>query len=181
MNRRRNDDEYAFIAIKVLQNEASAGAEININLRVSNNPYPSEQEPVFTSSSRLELLGTAIWPEDRVDDRYEITVSGKKDGEKPSILKELRALDTDGHPIYTKRHGSDVPVYNVPPGIGMIERRRGTRLWNCWVHVPARAVSDMLRLVCSRRALYVSIHERKIDRHRWIVGFALQTNNPADD
>ena len=39
--------------------------------------------------------------------------------------------------------------------------------------------SDMLALLPQVRPLYVSIHERKVGRTRWINGLTLQMSHPA--
>ena len=42
-------------------------------------------------------------------------------------------------------------------------------------------ISDMLILLGQKRRLYLSIHERKAKRARWVYGIALQTTDPAEE
>jgi hypothetical protein len=72
-------------------------------------------------------------------------------------------------------------VYELPNGIGPPERVRGTKDWTGWCWVSPRTVSDMLALLPNVQPLYISIHERKIGRKRWINGLTLQTTDPAEE
>ena len=96
-------------------------------------------------------------------------------------LSDCQARDDDGDRKYRRVRGEDVPVYEVPKGIGMIERVRGVGGWSGWCWISPRAVSDMLVLLPNVSPLYISLHERKIGRTRWINGLTLQTTDPAEE
>ncbi len=74
-----------------------------------------------------------------------------------------------------------MPVYDVPKGIGYIERQRGIRVWWGCVWVKQQTVSDMLNLLPNVRPLFIMIHERRIGRTRWIIGLTLDTKNPDEE
>ena len=96
-------------------------------------------------------------------------------------LADCQVSDGNGMLKYCKVRGKEVPVYDVPKGIGYIERQRGTRIWMGCVWVKQQTVTDMLTLLPNVRPLFIAIHERHISRNRWIVGLTLLTKNPEDD
>ena len=49
--------------------------------------------------------------------------------------------------VYRIVKGQQVPVYDVPKGVGFLERRRGTKAWMGCLWVPPRTVGDMLKLL----------------------------------
>jgi hypothetical protein len=53
-------------------------------------------------------------------------------------------------------------VYDVPDGLGLIEKVRGKREWSGFCWVSPGTVSDMLLLLPHVSPLYISIHERKV-------------------
>jgi len=96
-------------------------------------------------------------------------------------LADCHVRDDHGVSKYRKVRGKEMPVYDVPKGIGHLERLRGTRTWAGWVWAPPQTVNDMLTLLPHVRPLYVDIHELRIGRKRWIVGLALLTTDPAEE
>lgn len=65
--------------------------------------------------------------------------------------------------------------------IGNIQRQRNTKNWVGWCWLPPQIVSDMLTLLIQTKPLYISIHELKTGRKRWIVGLSLQTADPDEE
>jgi len=73
------------------------------------------------------------------------------------------------------------PVYDVPEGIGILNKVRGTQNWTGAAWVAPNTISDMLTLLPTVDPLYVFLHEVKIGRNRWIKGITLQTTDPAEE
>jgi hypothetical protein len=111
-------------------------------------------------------------------------------------LAHLRACEASGKGIagYAAAHGlyakamyagkkvlvkKGVPVYDVPDGLGLIQKIRNKKEWTGFCWVSPGTVSDMLLLLPHVRPLYISIHERKVGRTRWINGLSLQMSHPA--
>ncbi len=65
--------------------------------------------------------------------------------------------------------------------MGLLQTVRGEPSWSGWLWVSEETVSQMLTLLTGRSPLYLAIHERKVDRTRWINGLCLQTTDPAEE
>lgn len=175
---------YARIGVKVEGYEGRVEADINID--ATNPKYAldlDDRDPVYKYITRLTIVGTATYPEDRAGQRFEITVYGD---EAPSrrvfpTLKDLQERGEYGQPLYRKYRGADLPVLRKPPGLGLLDKVRGQPVWTAWINVASRLVSDMLVLLGAKRDLYLAIDERKTGRTRWVDGIGLQTTDPADD
>lgn len=175
---------YSRIGVKVEEYEARVEADINIYAKDPKYAIElDERDPVYKYVTRLKIVGTATYPEDRAGQRIQLDVYGD---EAPSrhvfpTLKDLHERGEYGQPLYRKYRGVDLPVFRTPPGLGLLDKVRGEPLWTAWINVAARLVSDMLVLLGTKRDLYLAIDERKIGRTRWVDGVSLQTTDPAED
>ena len=143
----------------------------------------AEDEPVYTFGTVLELSGTCKYPDDRAGDRYEITLSASSATPQDLRLKikDLHLKDTDGCLQYRKYRGIDYPVYAEPPAFAFLEKVRGEKLWTVWMQVAPQMVSDGLVILSGNKSVYVSIHEKKVDRHRQVRSLTVQTTDPAEE
>ena len=82
---------------------------------------------------------------------------------------------------YRKVSGRSLPVYDIPEGLGLLDKDRGTRNWNGWLWVPEQTLTQMLILLTNVKPLYLEIHERKVKRTRWINGLRVQTTDPNEE
>lgn len=174
-------EEYSFLAIEV--NGYSAAIEAAINYEVKK-PYDCDEDAkVYNFGSRLEIKGICTYPETRQGEEYSITVYGSemREGMFDLRLKDCHVRGEDWQLKYQKVRGKEVPVYDVPKNIGMIDRIRGTKNWTGWLWVHPRIVSDMLTLLPHVRPLYLEIYERREGRRHWLTNFSLQTNDPAEE
>ena len=160
-----------------------ARIDSSVNHEIYQTRYRHDETKAYEFSTALELEGICVWPEERADEIYQITVYGseKGAGEFESRLKDYHVRDENGSLVYRKQRGEHVPVYGIPNGLGFIERQRGTRDWSGCIWVLPRAASDMLALLPNLSPLYLAIHECKEGRYRRIVGLSLQNTNPADE
>jgi hypothetical protein len=179
MPRSKNDaDEYTQLGIRVESYNVRSDVSINVNLRAA--PLRSaEDEPVIRCVTYIEIVGTSNYPEHRANERYELSVHGDASGRMRLQLKDIQKVDESGVRQWRKYRGVSMPVYDSPPGLTVLERRRGTRQWRMWMPIAPDLVSDMLLLLQSQRQLYVSIYERKADRRHWVQDFSLQTTDPS--
>jgi len=180
MSRKRNEDEYTALSIKVESYEVAVGVSVNLNLQTPVPIRYSDDDPVFTPDLKLEFVGTSTYPEQRAGDRYEIVVYGERAEKEQLKLKDIHVRDKHELPVYRTYRGQEIPVFKPPPGIAVLDKRPGIREWSLWVFVVASVARDMLTLLtASRRPLYLSILERKIDRQRWVQSLKLRTTDPA--
>lgn len=165
--------EYSFLTINITGYKAAISAAINYEICDPRRCHGDEK--VYRFDTRLEIEGCCTYPEEREGGEYAITIHGSEccAGQFAATLKDCRVIGDDRLPMYTKVRGKDVPVYDVPKDIGMLDRQRGTRNWNGWLWVSPRTVSDMLALLPHIRPLYLGIHELREGRNHWIHGLTL--------
>lgn len=140
-------------------------------------------EPVFTSDIKLEITGTCIWPESRANEKYEITIYDEDVGRTEPKVKDIHARNKDGVPIYRKRRGREVPVYNFPAGFCLLQRNRHVGALQACIWVAPQLTSEILAVLSlsSSRPIYIAMDERMRERKRWIDNLRVQTNNPAEE
>ncbi len=138
---------------------------------------------VYEFHSQLELNGIFKYPDERIDEKFQLTVYGR-DLDHPEFaltLKDCHVRDDEGSYKYRKVRGKEVPDYDVPKSIGYLERQRGTKIWIGAVWVSQHTVTDMLTLLPGVRPLYIALHERRVERNRLIVGLTLQITDPDEE
>jgi len=176
----KRKEEYDFLSIKISNYRAYVDAGINHEVRVKKYQY--DDAKIYEFSSHVIISGICNWPEEREGDEYEFTVYGSnKDFD--ITLKECHVFGKDGMRQYKKIRGKEVPVYDIPKGLGTIDKVRGVDLWDGNIWVTPQTASSMQGLLSSSSidSLYVFVHERKIERNRWVVGFTLQTSDPSNE
>jgi hypothetical protein len=181
MSKKHNEGDYTFLSIKVESYEAAVGVSVNLNLRTSVPHWYSDEDPVFTPEMRLEVMGTCISPRERAGDNYEIVIYGERAEREQPKLKDIHVRDGHEVPVYRSYRGQQIPVYKPPPGIAVLKKQRGRPEWSLAVWVLPQVSSDMLTLLTAPRPLWVHIHERRVERQRWMLGLTLQTRDPANE
>jgi hypothetical protein len=176
--KRESAEEHTFLAIRVESYEADAGAGLNLNL-VTTHPYnDSPEDFVFAFGTKLEIKGVACYPTERSGEKYEVTFRAKDSGQYRLRLKDIQARDEHLIPLYRQYRGGSFAVYEPPAGLSTIERRRHDRVWQGCLFVESHFTRDMLILLGHNRPLYLSVHELKVERQRWIRSISLQSTNP---
>jgi len=105
----------------------------------------------------------------------------------PSVYEDEATFEKDvvslaDHSLrYRTYRGEDVPVYDRPRSLGLLNKVRGEARWTGWLFTPTRFIADMLPLLTHGPDLFVALHERRSGRTRWIHGLSLQTNDPAEE
>jgi len=181
MRRRADPEDYTLLAIRVTKYDVAVGESINLNLRTTV-PYSwDESDPVIAPDLRLVIAGTSTYPAHRANDSYEVTIYGGRLAREQLTFSQIHVRDEYNVPVYRTYRGGEYPVFKMPPGLSTLERLRGTREWRAYFSVTPQTVTSLLGVVALKRDLYVSIDERKVDRQRWVRGFALQTTDPANE
>jgi hypothetical protein len=88
MSKKSLDEEYEFLSIKVDRFDFAVGESINVDLRTGRPWELSDDDPVVTPVMRIELVGTAIYPESRANDVYSITIYEDGSGRNHQSLKD---------------------------------------------------------------------------------------------
>jgi len=164
------------------KNIVSLFALLNYNLRDKRPIYVRDDDPAYEFITAIHLTGKCLYPDERAGDEYKLTLRGHElhAGQNSATLSDFHAHDENRIPIYRTYRGEEYPVYKGPPGLSLLNRQRGTKVWDAWLCLAPRLVSDMLHLI-NTRPLYVAIHEKKTGRDRWIQSISLQTKNPDED
>ena len=138
---------------------------------------------VYEFGSHLEIEGVCNYPEEREGNEHRVNIYSTERSYRDFelTLSDCHVRNEDGTHKYRRIRGKDMPVYDIPKGLGTIEKVRGGALWTGCLWVKQETVTQMLSLLPVVKPLYMFVHERKIERIRWIEGFAVQTSNPAEE
>ena len=179
--KRKPADQYDFLALEVEDYAARVDSSISLEVRVPRH-YDVDAK-VYDFQSVIELEAVTLWPDERAGNHYFLTLYGGESHRRDFdlTLSQCQARNEDGSLSFRKVKGKLIPVYDVPSGIGVLEKIRGSRDWTGFAWVSPTIVSDMLKLLPHVKPLYLMIHERKIGRHYWMAGLTLQTTNPAEE
>lgn len=178
------DDEHTRLAIKVERCEASVETRIEPEIYQPQFAWDLDDDtPLYRTTTQLTLVGVATYPEGRAGEAYELTIYGSNSTPRriEATVKDVQARDEHGSLKFRSYRGRQIPIYNPPSGMGLIEKVRGEARWVAWLHVSPLFASDALALVNAGRSLFLAIHERRRKRVRWIQGVGLQTTDPAEE
>ncbi|GFM28598.1 hypothetical protein [Novosphingobium sp. PY1] len=96
-------------------------------------------------------------------------------------LEDIAERDEHGVPRYRHYRGREVPVYRAPKGLGVLDKSRNEDEWSMSLFVKQTFVDRWLTLLVASRELFISIHECKVGRSRWVRAIKLGTANPDDE
>jgi hypothetical protein len=179
----RPAEEHTFLAVLVDEYEAKVDSSLNYHLRDPRSGLFREEEPPYEFVTSLHFNGVATYPEDRVGEEYRVTVRGEelRQGDFSLTLKDMQARDEYGAPKYRSYRGREIPVFEPPPGLATLEKPTKNRPGSAWFWVAPRVVSDYLSLLALPGPFYLSLHEHKVQRKRWVLSLGLQTTDPAEE
>lgn len=180
----RARDEHTFLGIRIDSHEIAVGKSVNSGLR--GNPviqHIEEDSPVFTSDTRIDLVGTCTFPEAHANEKYELVIHGRQSWTRELRIRGVRVRGKDNLPAYRQYGNRRVPVYECPIGFTTLDRIRGANTWHATLSVPESTASDILAVLAqsTSRPIYISIHVHQRQRERWIQDLSIQTKNPADE
>ncbi|TGV61079.1 hypothetical protein EN784_01380 [bacterium M00.F.Ca.ET.141.01.1.1] len=185
--RRRNDsskDEHTHLAVKVEHCEASVETRIEPGIYQPQYAWDlDDNAPLYRTTTQLTFTGVATYPEGRAGEAYELTIYGSNSDPRriEATVKDVQARNGHGSLKFRSYRGREIPIYNPPSGMGLLDKVRGEPRWMAWLHVSPLFANDALALVSSGRSLFLGIHERRSKRTRWIQGISLQTTDPAEE
>lgn len=178
------EEEHTHLAIRVERCEASVEAAINYNVYTPQTAWHSDDDdPLYRFTTRLTVAGISTYPEERAGDTYEVTIYGDnlRSGDIHATLRDVQERDEHGSPEYRQYRGRQIPIYNPPLGMGLIDKIRGEPRWTAWLRVSPDYTSNALTMLGNGRSLFLAIHERKRGHARWVQSVSLQTTNPAEE
>lgn len=178
------EEEHTLIMIRVEGYEAHVDAGINSAVYAPQYAWDlDDDDPLYKFTSRLQITGTSLYPEKRAGETYELIVYGDdaRSRQLDTKLKDTQARDKHGSPQYRSYRGREIPVYGAPKGMGLLDKIRGEPRWTAWLHVMPGFMNDALVLLGQKRDLFLTIHECKIERARWVRRVTLQTHDPQEE
>jgi hypothetical protein len=177
---------HTLLGLKVKDFNVRVASSLNPDLRDPRYGFYSMKDPAYQFFTDLKVLGETTYPEEREGEEYSVWISGKEinPGEFSLTLEDFQARDEYGVPKWRTYHGREIPVFEeTTSSLGFIERptkRRPTGAINAWL--APQVVSDCLTLLSSsEKALYLEVHELKVERRRRLLSLDLQTNDPAEE
>lgn len=182
--RRKQVEEYTHIALRVDGYEARVANSVNSYAHEPKYSWrDTEDEPLYHFLGRLIIVGTSTYPDERAGETYELTIYGEDSPDSwiNRKLKDVQLVDEHHVPKYREYRGKRIPVYAPPKGIATLDKVHGAPRWHGAVFVSPRFITDLLILLGHTRKLFMAIHERKIERQRWIQSVSLQTTDPAEE
>ena len=143
----------------------------------------TKRQPLYEFETHVEIEAICTYPDERAGDAYELTMYSEDDPESEIYWKlgDVQVVDEHRVPQYRKYRGKQIPVYAPPRGMGTLDKVRGERRWRAAIWVRPRFTNDVLVLLGHGKQLYLSIHERKLERQRWVQGITVQTTDPAEE
>jgi len=122
------------IVILVENYDAHVDAAINHNVYAPQYAWDlNDDDPVYSFNSHLTINGVSVYPEGRGKERYELTIYGDDAPSRKlsANLKDVQVRDKFGSPLYRTYRSREIPVYDPPKGMGILEKyekRNGGRL-----------------------------------------------------
>ena len=72
------------------------------------------------------------------------------------------------------------PCWTCPPELQPLSDGEATITYGAaWVFVEPRFVTDILIVLASCQATFLSLYEKNVDRRRWLTNIDLQTSDPS--
>lgn len=181
---KKTADEHTHLALRIHGYKVRARAAINHYAHDAKYAWRDTQdEPLYEFETHIEITAVCSYPEERAGDSYELTIYGEVSPESDIYwkLKDIQLVDKNHVPKYRTYRGKEIPVYAPPKGMGSLEKQRGEPRWHASIWAQPRYLNDLLVLLSHNQQLYLSIHERKIERKCWIQSVTAQTSDPADE
>jgi len=172
-------DEWNSFGLRVTDHNVAF--DWGFNSAIYDRNRRSDESSVYESSQRLSLDCIVLWPEEQAGDHYHISLSEPlKDwffGPPKNLhakLGDFVVTDKQGNPKYRKCKLGEVPIYEPPFQIGLIDKRPGGL--SAFVTVQEEILSQMINLVLSKQATYVHLvevikpkPEGRRGKNRWVT------------
>nr|WP_299379565.1 hypothetical protein [uncultured Halomonas sp.] len=179
--KRAATEQYSLLGILINRYEYRVEAGINTSLKMRPG-MASISGPLYTYGTVLDIEGNCIYPDERAGEHFGVCIVGDAyTTDFQLTLKDIQEPDASGFPCYRTYRGDRVPVYERPKGITPLCRGGGARSWRAYLPVPPWLASDFLLVLKTEATPFLSIHEHKVGRERWIDSLSIQNKHPADE
>lgn len=178
----KSTDEHTHLSLRIEDHRVRAKA--GISLYAHNPQYAwrdTQDEPLYQFETHLKLSTICTDPGNRAGDRYLVSIYSDVSPDFYRKLKDVQAVNADNVRQYRTYRGRRIPIYKPPLGIGSLEKTRGEASWQGTVWATPSYVSDLMTLLGHHHQLYLKIHEKRIERQRWIQSIGIQTTDPAEE
>jgi hypothetical protein len=172
--------EYSFLSLLVT--DFNIRSSVCVNPEARDNRYSAPETKIYEQNSTIDIQCSNIDPDEPLKDTYHFSLLGFPASHmNPDLaLANYHVEDNRGFKKYRKLNDREVPVYDIPKGMNVIDKKRGERHWSSALWLTPAIVSDIIVLLLSGKDIYVACHVRCEDRVAWLNGFNLQTENPLD-
>ena len=180
MKHKKPQRNFTLLTIKINNFDISVDAEINYEVRDDKKPCDSSN--IYQFGSVIEIFGESIWPIEQANEKFQISVHGSepRPNEFSLRLNDCHRRDEEGALMYRTVRGKEQPIYDIPKGLGLLNKASDDKDWYGWGWVSQQTTTDMISVLTLIEPLYLENHEMKEGGSRWIVGLSLQTINPAN-
>lgn len=174
---KKQQPAYSFLSVEIIHYEARVDASINYEVRDKRHHHHNPN--IYSFGSHLEIEGRCLYPEEQKDETARISIIGseRKADEFTLKLEDCHVRDESGHKIYKKVRGKEIAEYDIPKGVGYLQKDRGSKSWSGASWVPPQTVSGMLTILPHIKPLYLEIHLYHEGKNYWVAGLTLQTEN----
>lgn len=177
-------EQYTFVSIHVESYEVSLDASVNSAVYSPQYTWSlNDGSPLYEFKTYLTIRGICISPKERAGEIYDLTMysADLKASRINATLEDAQKRDEFGSPQYRTYRGKQIPVYDPPKGLSIVEKVRGQPRWTSWLPVQSNFATDLLTLLDHQRPLFLAINERKVERTRWLQHLSIQTTNPEEE
>jgi len=175
---------HTHLGVRVERYDARVSADVNHHAYAPQYARDLDESALlYQFTAHLTIFGVSVYPDARAGDVFEVTLYSPDVSPSHHLnatLKDAQARDDHGALRYRTYRGKSIPICAPPKGLGLIDKVRVEARWTAWIAVVPRFASDILALLGQRKDLFLSIHEARMGRDRWIRGLSLQTTNPAE-
>lgn len=180
--RKRQQPEFSIICLEITSYHAAVDS--GVNGEVHDKRVADRSTKVFRFDTRIEIEARCTYPEENVGMTYRLSIYSGSRGEEKLAAKmgDYQVIDDKWQPVYKKTSKGLTPVYDLPKGIGHLERGHGKYAWIGWAALPHQTVTDMLTLLPHVRPLYISFYQFPAGKKFYDINhLSLQTNDPAEE
>lgn len=173
----KSQEEFRSLFVEVERFDSAVMAHVNTEVWQPRSHTP--ETPIFDFGSEASITGHIYYPPEVEGWRYDLHVYGDSLRDQASeVLGDTPLRNTDGEPRLVRRGGLKVPAFDSNHSLGFVNKIRGEEGYAATVWVPRSVAADMLGELRSDRPSFLSIHERKVDRSRFVVGVTISSSRP---
>ncbi len=180
----KETEEHTHLSMSVQNYDVSVSAGINPAAYGPQYAWRlDDRDPLFEFTQHVTITSKSTYPEKRAGDTYEFTIysNDAPSADVSATLRDAQARDENRTPQYREYRGRHIPIYDPPKGFALLEKVRGEPRWTSWLPVSGRFASDLVALLGQKRPLFMTVHEMKSGKGRWVRGLTFQTIDPNEE